>query len=185
MFCSVWYGTRKPRKRIFSICQIKFFHLDHGDIQLETLHETENVMILFYRLHFNIIFNQHFEIFVALKVSQRIRCFPESDNKCHDHHQILQVQWLLRHGAVIKSDKFGKTPLSDAAENKQLEVKVWLNKFSIRMSNSSRFCLCWCNTLMVRTGDIGGRVARKNRTSQMTPVLVKVLDDNNRLVFTS
>ena len=41
---------------------------------------------------------------------------------CHDR-QIFQVQWLLRHGAVIKSDKFGKTPLSDAAENKQLEVK--------------------------------------------------------------
>ena len=34
---------------------------------------------------------------------------------------------------------------------------------------------------MVRTGGIGGRVALKNRTSQMTPVLVKVLDDN-RLV---
>ena len=108
-------------------------------------------------------------------------CFPDSDDKCHDRHQIFQVQWLLRHGAVIKSDKFGKTPLSDAAENKQLEVKLWLNKFSIRISNSSRFCLCWCNTQMVRTGGIGGRVALKNRTSQMTPVLVKVLDDN-RLV---
>lgn len=50
-------------------------------------------------------------------------CFPDSDDNCHDRHQIFQVQWLLRHGAVIKSDKFGKTPLSDAAENKQLEVK--------------------------------------------------------------
>lgn len=46
---------------------------------------------------------------------------------CHDH-QIFQVQWLLRHGAVIKSDKFGKTPMSDAAENKQLEVKLGNNQ---------------------------------------------------------
>jgi len=32
------------------------------------------------------------------------------------------VEWLLRHGASIKSDKYGKTPMNDAAENKQLEV---------------------------------------------------------------
>ena len=29
---------------------------------------------------------------------------------------------MLRHGAGIKCDKYGKTPMSDAAENKQLEV---------------------------------------------------------------
>ena len=34
-----------------------------------------------------------------------------------------QVRWLLKHGAKVKSDKYGKTPLSDAAENKQLEVE--------------------------------------------------------------
>ena len=60
---------------------------------------------------------------MTIKVSQLMGCFPDSDDYCHDRHQIFQVQWLLRHGAVIKSDKFGKTPLSDAAENKQLEVK--------------------------------------------------------------
>ena len=123
LFCLVWY--KKPRKRIFSICQIKCFYLDHGDIQLETLHESENVIIFFYRLHLN-IFSTNFynvKIWVALSF-QRMRCFPESGYKCHDRHQIFQVQWLLRHGAVIKSDKFGKTPLSDAAENKQLEVKI-------------------------------------------------------------
>ena len=35
---------------------------------------------------------------------------------------LSQVRWLLKHGAKIRSDKYGKTPLSDAAENKQLEV---------------------------------------------------------------
>jgi hypothetical protein len=29
---------------------------------------------------------------------------------------------LLRHGAKITSDKYGKTPMNDAAENEQLEV---------------------------------------------------------------
>eukprot|EP00092_Neocalanus_flemingeri_P000664 GFUD01000706.1.p1 GENE.GFUD01000706.1~~GFUD01000706.1.p1 ORF type:complete len:1627 (+),score=503.34 GFUD01000706.1:566-5446(+) len=32
------------------------------------------------------------------------------------------VRWLLRHGARITHDKYGKTPMNDAAENKQLEV---------------------------------------------------------------
>jgi len=32
------------------------------------------------------------------------------------------VRWLLRHGARITTDKYGKTPMNDAAENKQLEV---------------------------------------------------------------
>ena len=101
---------------------------------------------------------------------------------CHDH-QIFQVQWLLRHGAVIKSDKFGKTPMSDAAENKQLEVKLGNNQpDSYLILNTCRFCLCWCNTITGKTGNIGGRVALKNRTSQMTLVLVIVPDDN-RSVF--
>ena len=36
----------------------------------------------------------------------------------------LKVRWLLKHGAKVKSDKYGKTPLSDAAENKQHEVEM-------------------------------------------------------------
>ena len=40
-----------------------------------------------------------------------------------------QVRWLLKHGAKVKSDKYGKTPLSDAAENKQLEVEMHFSSF--------------------------------------------------------
>lgn len=40
-----------------------------------------------------------------------------------------KVRWLLKHGAKVKSDKYGKTPLSDAAENKQLEVKMHFSSF--------------------------------------------------------
>jgi ankyrin repeat protein len=32
------------------------------------------------------------------------------------------VRWLLRHGARLVLDKFGKSPLNDAAENEQIEV---------------------------------------------------------------
>ena len=35
----------------------------------------------------------------------------------------LQVKWLLRRGAKISHDKYGKTPMNDAAENEQLEVR--------------------------------------------------------------
>ena len=40
------------------------------------------------------------------------------------YHDCYQVAWLLRHGANIKCDKYGKTPMSDAAENKQIEVST-------------------------------------------------------------
>lgn len=32
------------------------------------------------------------------------------------------VRWLLRHGARLVLDKFGKSPINDAAENQQMEV---------------------------------------------------------------
>jgi ankyrin repeat protein len=32
------------------------------------------------------------------------------------------VRWLLRHGARLVLDKFGKSPVNDAAENQQMEV---------------------------------------------------------------
>ena len=35
----------------------------------------------------------------------------------------FQVKWLLRRGAKITHDKYGKTPMNDAAENEQLEVR--------------------------------------------------------------
>jgi len=40
------------------------------------------------------------------------------------------VRWLLRHGARITHDKYGKTPMNDAAENKQLEVLSLLVQYS-------------------------------------------------------
>lgn len=32
------------------------------------------------------------------------------------------VRWLLRHGANLIVDKYGKSPINDAAENHQMEV---------------------------------------------------------------
>ena len=43
-----------------------------------------------------------------------------------NHDDGIKVAWLLRHGATVKCDKFGKTPMSDAAENKQIEVSTFL-----------------------------------------------------------
>lgn len=32
------------------------------------------------------------------------------------------VRWLLKHGARLSLDKYGKSPINDAAENQQVEV---------------------------------------------------------------
>ena len=42
---------------------------------------------------------------------------------------LFKVRWLLRHGARITHDKYGKTPMNDAAENKQLEVNLIIKYF--------------------------------------------------------
>ena len=34
------------------------------------------------------------------------------------------VKWLLERGAKIEPDKFGKTPIDDAIENNQVEVRI-------------------------------------------------------------
>lgn len=34
------------------------------------------------------------------------------------------VRWLLRHGARLTLDKYGKSPINDAAENQQMEVSL-------------------------------------------------------------
>lgn len=34
------------------------------------------------------------------------------------------VRWLLVHGARLVLDQFGKSPINDAAENQQMEVRV-------------------------------------------------------------
>ena len=35
---------------------------------------------------------------------------------------VFQVKWLLRRGAKITHDKYGKTPMNDAAENEQVFI---------------------------------------------------------------
>lgn len=35
---------------------------------------------------------------------------------------LTAVRWLLSHGAKLSLDKFGKSPINDAAENQQVEV---------------------------------------------------------------
>lgn len=39
---------------------------------------------------------------------------------------IETLRWLLKHGGRITMDKFGKSPLNDAAENEHLEVRLEL-----------------------------------------------------------
>lgn len=34
------------------------------------------------------------------------------------------VRWLLSHGAKLSLDKYGKSPINDAAENQQVEVST-------------------------------------------------------------
>lgn len=34
------------------------------------------------------------------------------------------VRWLLNHGAKLSLDKYGKSPINDAAENQQVEVSI-------------------------------------------------------------
>lgn len=34
------------------------------------------------------------------------------------------VRWLLRHGGRLTLDKYGKSPINDAAENQQVEVSL-------------------------------------------------------------
>ena len=41
------------------------------------------------------------------------------------HHHV--VKWLIEHGAAILPDKFGRTPIDDAEENGQEEVKQVIN----------------------------------------------------------
>lgn len=38
------------------------------------------------------------------------------------------VRWLLKHGARLSLDKYGKSPINDAAENQQVEVSVPTNQ---------------------------------------------------------
>lgn len=43
---------------------------------------------------------------------------------------LAAVRWLLNHGAKLSLDKYGKSPINDAAENQQVEVgRQWHEKF--------------------------------------------------------
>lgn len=37
---------------------------------------------------------------------------------------LTAVRWLLNHGAKLSLDKYGKSPINDAAENQQVEASV-------------------------------------------------------------
>lgn len=39
------------------------------------------------------------------------------------------VRWLLKHGARLSLDKYGKSPINDAAENQQVEVSHYSISF--------------------------------------------------------
>lgn len=41
------------------------------------------------------------------------------------------VRWLLRHGANLVVDKYGKSPINDAAENHQMEVSELIRPSSV------------------------------------------------------
>lgn len=47
------------------------------------------------------------------------------------------VRWLLRHGANLVVDKYGKSPINDAAENHQMEVSEKKKKITT-LGNSNR-----------------------------------------------
>jgi len=54
------------------------------------------------------------------------------------------VRWLLRHGARLVLDKFGKSPINDAAENQQMEVRRMLQRLIPSTCCSSCISLCFC-----------------------------------------
>jgi len=66
------------------------------------------------------------------------------------------VRWLLRHGARVSHDKYGKTPMNDAAENKQLEVLSLLVQHSgddgKSLGNKSEEGPCSCTSSKSSTG---------------------------------
>ncbi len=43
---------------------------------------------------------------------------------------LAAVRWLIKRGAQLTPDKFGKTPLHDAEENRQAEVVSLLEAYS-------------------------------------------------------
>ena len=48
------------------------------------------------------------------------------------------VRWLLRHGSKIVLDKYGKSPINDAAENERIEVG-WSADGAELMDSEGRF----------------------------------------------
>jgi ankyrin repeat protein len=74
------------------------------------------------------------------------------------------VRWLLRHGANISSDKFGKTPMNDAAENEQLEVGFYFIRKHTFFQNVNKI------------GSLSSQITTKMTTPDKNPD--KILNDN-------
>lgn len=52
------------------------------------------------------------------------------------------VRWLLRHGANLVVDKYGKSPINDAAENHQMEVSETSSYYGVIFNVKVRV-ECW------------------------------------------
>lgn len=52
------------------------------------------------------------------------------------------VRWLLSHGAKLSLDKYGKSPINDAAENQQVEVDT--NPIAFHPRKIQEYCLTLC-----------------------------------------
>ena len=67
----------------------------------------------------------YYELIYELKINS----FYLSYHNCTQ----FKVRWLLKHDAKIICDKYGKSPINDAAENEQWEVM--LNEISLFKGN--------------------------------------------------
>jgi hypothetical protein len=66
------------------------------------------------------------------------------------------VRWLLRHGARLVLDKFGKSPINDAAENQQMEVRTvfdFTDRLTTRCSPRYSYTVLFqCLNILVQHG---------------------------------
>lgn len=73
--------------------------------------------------------------------ASRGRCLKQSKKRLNNIFfpgHLLVVRWLLTHGAKLSLDKFGKSPINDAAENQQTECLNVLVQHSTDYMSSSK-----------------------------------------------